>query len=348
MMHLFRLLSSLIGTTSGGDTLPRSFWMPPQSSTVAGSVDWIYFFIYWICVFFFVIIVALMVVFVVKYRRKDVHQKAERSASHHTALELTWTIIPLLLVIAIFYVGLRGYVNMRAVPANPYEVNVIAQKWSWTFKHRNGATETNELTVPAGRPVRLVMESVDVIHSLYIPAFRVKQDVVPGRYTDLWFEADEGIYQLFCAEYCGQQHSTMAATVNVLPLDEFDVAIEEAANWIENEFTEETLYLAGYRLFNRCASCHSIDGSRQTGPSFWETHDLWGKERQFADGTSVVVDENYVRDSILNPGNHIVETYPNVMPTFQGQLKPLEVTALVQFIKRLDEVVSSEGDRLAE
>jgi cytochrome c oxidase subunit 2 len=336
---LLNATASLAGDTGGG------FWMPPQASTVAGRLDAVFYLIYWICVFFFVLIVGIMIVFLIKYRRRE-GRSAEVTATHNTPLELTWTIIPLILVVAIFYVGLDGYVDMIQAPQNSYEVNVTGKQWSWLFEHRNGATDDQVLKVPAGRPVRLVMTSDDVLHAFFVPAFRVKQDLVPGRYTYIWFQADEpGRHQIFCAEYCGDDHSQMVAFVEVLPPDEFERQIAEDARWLDS-YTDEQLYKAGYRLFSRCASCHTLDGSRGIGPSWRETHDMWGQERVLKGGGSVTIDENYIRESILNPGAEIVEPYPNQMASFAGQLREREITAIIEFIKRLDEVVDEQGNLL--
>jgi cytochrome c oxidase subunit 2 len=171
----------------------------------------------------------------------------------------------------------------------------------------------------------------------------VKKDLVPGRYNYLWFEAEPGTYQAFCAEYCGTEHSQMTATVRVLPQEEFDAQIANLAAWID-DYGEEELYKAGYRLFARCQSCHSLDGTVKTGPSFVETHEMWGEPRAMMSGENVIVDENYVRNSILNPGEQIASPYGSVMPSFQGQLKVPEVSALIEFIRRLDEVVDEQGN----
>ncbi|MBT8486959.1 MAG: cytochrome c oxidase subunit II [Phycisphaerales bacterium] len=341
---LLRTLTSLLSSGARVDT-GDGFWLPPQASTYSQGIDWVFYFIYWICVFFFVLIVALMILFVWKYRRTSVTHQAGETVTHHTPLELTWTIIPLILVIAIFWIGLDGYVDMIRPPANAYEVNVVAQRWNWSFEHRNGAQDSQILKVPAGRPVKLVMTSQDVLHALFIPAFRAKQDVVPGRYTTLWFEAKEpGLYQLFCAEYCGTQHSQMGATVAVYPPDEFDEIIAKDARWLDN-YTDENLYQAGLRIFARCSSCHSLQEEvRLTGPSFWDVHDDFGKKRLMEGDYEADIDENYIQDSILNPQKDIVATYQGVMPTFQGALKPREVRAMVEFLKRLDEVVDRQGN----
>ncbi len=188
------------------------------------------------------------------------------------------------------------------------------------------------------------MTSQDVLHAMFIPAFRVKQDIVPGRYTYLWFEAKEpGLHQFFCAEYCGKDHSNMVGFVKVLSPAAFEREIAEDANWLA-DWPEEELHRAGLRIYSRCASCHSLDGSRLIGPSFWETHALWGKERTLTGGRKVTVDENYVRDSMIDPQGSIVDTYPNQMPSFQGQLDDLHIRAMYEFIKHLDEVVDENGN----
>lgn len=195
-------------------TIPPDFWMPVGASTIAGSVDQMLAVINWICYFFFALVVVLMVYFAWKYRvRSNSHRFRMDGPVHNTPLELTWTIIPLLLCVVIFFMGFRGYLDFSQPPKNSYDIDVTAVKWAWTFKYPNGA-QSDDLYVPAGRPVRLVMRSNDVLHSLFIPAFRVKRDVVPGRYTHLWFQSDpvtgmdEG-YHLFCTEYCGTGHSNM-------------------------------------------------------------------------------------------------------------------------------------------
>jgi cytochrome c oxidase subunit 2 len=344
-MSLLSLFNSTItaSTTEAGP----SFWMPLRGSSIAEQTDWVFYFVYWVSVFFFALIVGLMTLFIIKYHRRAGHQE-EKTTTHHTALELTWTVIPLILVIVIFYLGLKGYTDLATPPAEAYEVNVTAKKWSWTFDHPNGASEAGELTLPLGRPVKLIMQSSDVLHSLFIPAFRTKQDVVPGRYTYMWFEPTrEGVYDLFCAEYCGTDHSQMYAMVNVVPEEDFQRIIEQKARWID-EYEDDRLHEAGIKLYTRCESCHSLDGSDGIGPSFWATHNLWGKNRRLADGSDVVVDENYVLNSIINPNGQLVEGYAPAMPTFKGQLKPRELTALVEFIKRLDDVVDESGNVLIE
>jgi cytochrome c oxidase subunit 2 len=306
-----------------------SMWMPPRVSTVAHHVDWLFNFILAISVFFFLLIVVLMVVFVIRYRRRE-GQQAEVSPSHNMALELTWTVIPLILVVVIFFFGFRGFLDMTTSPANAYEILVDGQKWNWRFTYPNGYVDSN-LHVPVQRPVRLVMTSADVIHSLYVPAFRIKSDVVPGRYSKAWFEATEpGQYELFCAEYCGTSHSDMIAQVIVHPPGEFEKWLEEASNFLETMTPVE----AGFKLYQirGCQQCHSVDGSAKTGPTLLG---VFGHTQALADGSSIVADENYIRESILEPAAKVVAGYEPVMPTYQGRIKDEEITAIIEYLKSL-------------
>ncbi len=339
-MIVYATILALLGTPSPVKTPGSYFGMPEQASTIAAGVDWMYDFITWLCIFFFVVIVGAMVIFMIKYRRRA-HVADTGGPTHNTPLEITWTVIPLILVIAIFYIGLKGYVHITTPPANSYEIEVTGQRWFWTFRYPNGATETNILHVPVHRPVKLTMGSDDVIHAMFIPAFRVKQDVVPGRRTQLWFEATRvGEFDLKCAEYCGTQHSQMIGKVIVYDEDEFEVVIEELARWID-DVPDEKLHLAGALMYNQCSSCHTLDGSDLIGPSFKETHELFkaAGTRQLADGATVAVDDDYLQQSILKPLDQIAKGYPSSMPPGIGtQLGARKLQALVQFIIRLDEV----------
>jgi len=357
-MTLTSLIAGLMPAMLGDATGP-TFWMPEAASTVAGEVDWILEFINIICYVFLVLITVILVYLAVKYRRDpNQHRISDEGPTHGMTLEIVWTVIPSGLVIAIFWVGMVGYINLRESPDDAYEVSVTAQKWSWTFTHPEyGVTEGAELTVPLGRPVRLIMTSADVLHSLFVPAFRVKQDVVPGRYSDLWFEATKpGSYQLYCTEYCGKDHSKMLATVHVLPYDEFQTRLGKLASEYEDMPEADLPRYALTRLYNRCASCHSLDGSSGTGPSF---KGLWDRtvegKTAFTDGTTLKdymgdggeyeLAENYLRESILNPGKYLVENYANVMPNnFASQLKPRQVEALVLMMKNLDDLVDEDGN----
>jgi cytochrome c oxidase subunit 2 len=321
-------------TTITGGHLPLadaggSLWFSAPSSTGASDVDRLFFFILGLCVFFFVMIVGAMVFFIVRYRSRPGHRET-KTATHNNWLELTWSVIPTILVGVIFLWGFLSYVNARTPPDNSYEIQVIAKKWSWSFIYPNGHVDNN-LHVPVDRPVTLVMSSDDVIHSLYIPAFRLKMDVVPGRYSKTWFQATAiGQHTLFCAEYCGTGHSTMSAKVVVHRSGEFEKWLDEAANFMKDLTPVE----AGEILYTRrgCVQCHSIDGSAKAGPSF---KGAFGQEHQMTTGETVVVDENYIRESILEPQAKVRAGYRPVMPTYQGQLKDEEIAALIQFIKSL-------------
>jgi len=317
--------SSMLFAQSEGGTL---FFTPP-ASTVAPAVDSLFYFIFWISTFFFVLIVGLMVLFVLKYRRRP-GVDAQKTAHHNMLLEAAWSIIPALLLVVIFVEGVLGYLDLRNPPDEAYEIRVTGRKWSWAFQYPNGHVE-NHLHVPAGRPVRLLMTSEDVIHSVFIPAFRVKMDVVPERYTKVWFEATTpGTYRLYCAEYCGTEHSNMVADVVVHEPGEFEAWLEDASNFLDKMPPAE----AGKLLYERrgCIQCHTTDGTPKAGPSFRGT---FGSEQALADGTTVKVDENYIRESILEPLTKVRAGYRPVMPTYRGQLKDAEISAIIEFIKSL-------------
>lgn len=325
---LYDMMTRLIRAPEDGGA---TFWMPPQSSTMAGEVDWLFNLILGISVFFFVLIVVVMLVFVIKYRRREGWEKAEPSTSHNTLLEITWTGIPMALVVVIFFFGFKSYLNMSTPPANAYEIQVSGQKWNWSFTYPNGYVDQN-LHVPVDRPVELVMTSVDVIHSLYVPAFRIKMDVIPGRYSKAWFEATKiGEYNIFCAEYCGTGHSDMSAMVIVHPPGEFESWLEKASNFLLTMTPEE----GGRKVYEirGCQQCHSVDGGARTGPTLFK---LFGKEESLTDGSTVIVDENYIRESLLEPNAKVVAGFEAVMPTYQGRLKDDEILALIAYIKSLD------------
>ena len=304
------------------------FWFPPQGSTVAENVDSVYFFILYVCTFFFVLIVGLMVLFMIKYRYRP-GVEAEVTPTHNLPLELSWSVIPTLITIVMFWVGFTSYLDMRTPPSSSYEIDVVAKKWVWAFKYPNGWID-NELHVPKGENVTLTMASDDVLHSLWVPAFRTKMDVVPGRYTQLWFNATiAGEFPLMCAEYCGQKHSQMVTKVVVHETrGDFDKWLKIASNIHKNKSPVE----AGEYFYKTrgCIQCHSLDGVPKNGPSF---KDLFGKERKFTDGTSTVADANYIRNSTLEPQSKIVNGFRPIMPTFKGQLTDQDITAIIAFIK---------------
>jgi cytochrome c oxidase subunit II len=306
-----------------------SVWFPEGASQGAEQVDRLFFFVLTISVFFFFVILSAMTLFTFRYRRRD-PSEVSHGSHHNTWLEITWSVIPGIIVAVIFVWGFLAYLNMRTPPDGAYEIQVIARKWSWSFVYPNGHVDS-DLHVPIDRPVRLVMSSDDVIHSLFVPAFRIKMDLVPGRYTETWFEANRvGEYTLYCAEYCGTQHSTMLARVVVHPSGEFEPWLEKAANLLETLTPVE----AGEVLYLRrgCAQCHSVDGSAKSGPTFLGAY---GTTQLMTSGASVVIDENYLRESILEPQAKIRAGYKPVMPTYQGQLRDEEIAALIAYIKSL-------------
>ena len=304
-------------------------FFPRASSTTAPEVDRLFYFILIVSVVFFAIIVGAMGYLILRYRKVE-GRVPEASPSHNTFLEVLWTVVPSIIVFVIFFWGFVAYLDMRQSPDGAYEILVRAKKWSWSFEYPNGHIDS-DLHVPVDRPVRLVMSSDDVIHSLYIPAFRLKMDVIPGRYTSTWFEANQaGEYPLLCAEYCGTQHSTMLAAVVVHPSGEFESWLADAANFMDRMTPVE----AGKVLHRRrgCIQCHSVDGSAKVGPSFLNT---FGSTQALADGSSVTIDENYIRESILEPQAKIRAGYKPVMPTYQGQLRDEEINALIAYMKSL-------------
>lgn len=312
--------------------LGGSFWLPERAARTAYGVDWVFYGIYYLALFFFVGILLAMIFFVWKYHRRQEGEKAQGRASHHTALEITWTIIPLILVIVIFYFGFKGMLNLYTAPTNAYEVKVVGQRWKWLFEYPNGYVDEN-LHVPVNQPVRLLLRSEDVIHSLFIPAFRIKRDVVPGRYTTAWFEATQpGDYQIFCAEYCGQQHSDMLASCIVHEPGMFEKWLADASNFLAKMPPHE----AGKMLFNSrgCKQCHAVvEGEGGKGPTLYL---IFGHEVEMEDGTRITVDENYLRQSIEDPQAQVVAGFQPIMPTYKGRLKDEEIDAVVAYLKSLD------------
>jgi len=305
------------------------FILPPVNSTVASDVDALFTFINVTSAILLLGITAAIIYFAVKYKRKS-EDDVTPVIKHNTALEVTWTVIPLILILIVFFWGFRGYVEMRNAPDNSYVVYVTANSFFWQFTHPNGVQTTGELHVPNGRPVKLMMQSRDVIHSFFVPDFRIKQDVLPGRYTTAWFQTKyAGESVVFCTEYCGTGHSDMMAKVIALEPADFETWLADAKAESERELPLADL---GRQLYQQqgCLGCHSVDGSAMIGPTF---AGLFGKERKFTDGSSVVADEEYLRESIYQPNAKIVEGFNPVMISYQGILNDQQVNALIEFIK---------------
>lgn len=309
-----------------------TLFLPSAQSTIAPEVDALFNFIVLVSSILFAIVVGGSIFFVLRYRRRG-DKEYTPDLSKNTQLEILWTVIPTILVFIVFFWGFKSYLKMNVAPGDALQIQATGQKWFWQFEYENGATSTNDLVVPVGQPVQLLMSSQDVVHSFYVPNFRVKMDVLPNRYTSVWFEATNvGAYDLFCTEFCGTGHSKMIGKVKVVSEREFN-------NWLEESGSAgEGLSLDAYgeKLVETkaCITCHSLDGSPNTGPTF---QGIFGRLERMQDGSEIKVDENYLRESILNPRAKIVEGYQPVMPTYQGILKKREVDALVSYLKTLNE-----------
>ena len=271
------------------------------------------------------VLAALIFFFSIRYRKGS---KADRSnpPSGAKGLEAAWTLAPLVIFIAIFAWAAVDYMRLYDPPAGAMPVFVVAKQWMWKVEYPNGRREIDELHVPLGKPVKLVMTSQDVIHSFFVPAFRVKQDVVPGRYTSLWFKATRaGTYHLFCAEYCGTGHSAMRGRVIVMPADAF-------AHWLQQGNTGSGIAAQGFALFRKygCSGCHSA-GSTVHAP---DLTGLLGRTVHLQDGRTLVADEGYIRDSIMLPRKDVVAGYAPIMPSYQGQISEEDVLALIEYIRQ--------------
>jgi cytochrome c oxidase subunit II len=322
----------------------RAFVFPVQASTVSMQNDVLWWIITGISIFFTVLIFVLTLWFCFRYRASK-HPVAA-PAGHNNVLEIGWTIVPAIIVFGIFIVGFVDYMNLATPPANALEIRVNGKTWAWNFEYapRNGAPGISErLYVPVNTPVRLTLHSDDVIHSLYIPAFRVKKDVVPGRYNKMWFEATKtGEFDIYCTEYCGTYHSTMLAKVVVLTPEEYAAKLEEVYNIHDDTLPDGSKKprdpaLVGAQLYKArgCIACHSIDGAKNTGPT-WK--DLYGNKREFEDGGNVpAADEKYIIESIEYPKAHVVKGYPNNMPSYKGQLTPRDLNAIIAYMKTLSQ-----------
>jgi cytochrome c oxidase subunit II len=312
-----------------------SFWLPTDASVTTRNVDWVWDFMVWMSVLTALAIFVAMFHFVTKYRAKSraANELAEKSAEHNTALEITWSVLPLFVVIALFVWGFKGFVDLRTPPKDAMELHANAQKWKWTFDYqcaRGGLTD-DTLHVPVDRPVRMLISSVDVLHALYIPSFRTKMDAVPGRYTDLWFQATKpGDYPIFCAEYCGTSHSDMLSHVVVHPPGEYETWLKGACEKADSLVGPER----GKKLYSQqgCETCHTVDGTPKIGPT-WKG--LFGKSEAIAGGPAVKVDENYLRESMLDPTAKVVQGFAPSMPTYKGKLSDKDLDGLIEYIKTL-------------
>ena len=308
--------------------MQSSFQIVPESaSTLSGDVDALYFYISGVTVFFTLLISAVVLFFVIRYRRRNAFE-IPRPIEGSMKLETLWSVIPLLIAMSIFVWGAKLYFAEYRPPQNALEVYVVGKQWMWKFQHATGQREINELHVPIGRKIKLIMTTEDVIHDVFVPAFRIKADVVPGKYTTEWFEATKpGRYHFFCAEYCGMNHSGMGGWVTVMEPTEFD-------NWLSGNASSESPATAGRQMFESlgCVTCHGANAEGGRGPALLG---VFGSKVILNNSQTVVADEAYVRESILNPQAKIVSGFGPIMPSFQGQVNEEQLLGLVAYVKSL-------------
>jgi cytochrome c oxidase subunit 2 len=322
--------------------MPDAPLFPVRATALAGEIDHLFWTAVGIAGFFSTLIALLLLYFGVRYRRRhpgDVGVSPDHESGATTALEIAWSVIPLGILLFLFTWGVRIYFEAARPPADAAEFFVVGKQWMWKVQHPEGRREINELHVPLGRPIKLTMTSEDVIHSFFVPAFRVKQDVLPGRYTTLWFQADRvGSYHLFCAEFCGAEHSRMIGRVVVMEPHDYQ-------SWLAGEPAARPMHASGEELFTEraCATCHRPDSAAR-GPSL---QGLLGRKVLLQDGRTVLADEAYVRESILLPQAKLVAGYQPIMPTFKGQLDEEDLIQLIAYIKGLRSQASEEGARPA-
>ncbi len=298
---------------------------PEQASTISSRVDAVFFYALAFSAFFSVLIAGLVIYFAIRYRRRSPHE-IPAAIDGSTWLEVFWTLTPLVLVLIMFAWGANVFFAMARPPDDALEIYVVARQWMWKLQHPEGQREINTLHIPVDQAVKLTMTSEDVIHSFFVPAFRTKQDVVPGRYSTTWFQATKpGTYRLFCAEYCGTEHSRMVGSVIVMKPADYQ-------NWLQ-ETAEGSLALQGRKLFTKlqCITCHGANPQARAPV----LEGIFNTTVPLNDGRTVVADENYLRESIMQPAAKIVAGYQPIMPTFQGIIKEDELVQVIAYIKSL-------------
>jgi len=302
-------------------------FFPEAASTTAADVDHLYYYLSAVTVIMTALIFATVFIFAIKYRRKS-DDEIPQPIHGSLKLEITWSILPFIVMLSFFWWGAQIFFANATAPANSMDLYAVGKQWMWKIQYPEGQREINELHVPVGRPVKVTLASEDVIHSFFIPAFRVKQDVVPGRYNTMWFTATKpGRYHLFCAEYCGTEHSGMVGWVNVMTEPDYE-------NWLAGGGSEGTMVQQGERLFGQlgCSTCHQLDQQGRC-PIM---RGVYGSRVQLSGGGTVLADDAYIRESILNPNAKIVAGYhADVMPSFQGQVSEEGLLQLIVYIKSL-------------
>lgn len=301
--------------------------LPDSASTIADQIDALFFFLVAVSLFFSLIITIGLAFSAARYRKGSPASR-KGALDDYLPLELAWSVIPLIIALFIFGWSAKLFLDMHVAPANAMEVYVVAKQWMWKIQHPEGNREINELHIPVGRPVKLIMTSQDVIHSFYVPAFRVKQDVLPGKYTTQWFEATKpGEYHLFCAEYCGTSHSGMIGKVIAMEPAEYE-------RWLAGTSASGVaMASSGAELFDKfgCRTCHRQDSGNR-GPAL---DGLWGREVRLSTGETVVADREYLREAIVNPAAKTVAGYEQLMPTYKNQLTNDQVNQLIEYVRSL-------------
>mgnify|MGYP003581087379 CR=1 FL=1 len=311
---------------------------PDQASTFAKDVDTLYFFILTVCSFFALTVAILVVYFGLRYRRKREGQTGARIEGS-LPLELMWSVIPTVIAMVMFGWGASVFYHLRRPPDDAMHIYAVGKQWMWKFQHLEGQREINELHIPAGRPIKVTVSSEDVLHSLYFPSFRTKIDAIPGRYTELWFEASKpGTYHIFCAEYCGTNHAGMIGSVTVLEPQAYQA-------WLQGGGEGGTMAERGARLFEQhaCNSCH-LDSGQGRGPSL---KNIVGTTVELTDGNTAVVDDAYLRESILTSQAKIVKGFQPLMPTFQGLISEENLLALIEHVKSMSPQASTASGQPA-
>jgi cytochrome c oxidase subunit II len=324
-----------------------TFQLPDNVSTSSASFDDAYYFVYWVSVVFFVAIVGAMCWFAYKYRKRPGHKP--EPTGHNMVLEVAWTIAPIFLLVYLFHIGFKGYMDLAVAPADAIEIRVRASQWNWEFEYPNGGKD-DRLHIPRDKNVKLIMSSSDVLHAFYVPELRTKRDLVPGMFTNAWFNASKnGTYTIYCAEYCGGKNDGNKNDIQAKLLDAqgkpqtghwamlSEAVVEDYDTWkkhVESKGDDPTKppEEKGKAIYERlCKSCHSVDGTKLAGPS-WKG--IFGKDEATSAGP-VKVDENYLRESILEPNAKVVTGFAPAMPTFKGQLKDKDIDYVISYIKSL-------------
>jgi len=309
----------------------RNWMMPPQGSAYAAEVDFTYMGLFWLCAVMFIGIAGAAAWFSWRYRFRP--GRVTPHDTHNTKLEVIWTVLPLMLCIGIFFWGLNGWLKYAVAPGDAMEIQVTAKKWLWQFEYPDGTRTVNEIHVPAHKAVKFVMTSEDVIHDFFVPDMRVKHDIIPGRYTEVWFTPTVlGKHRFTCAEYCGKGHSDMHGDLSVDNDADYAKFLETGGTeWEQYKDHMDQWGKIQYER-NGCSTCHSVDGSKSKGPS-WKG--IWHKMEELNNGTTVLVDEAYVRESMLYPQAKIVKGFEPIMPSFNNLLRDNQIKGLIAYIQSL-------------